>query len=170
MATVTRQICSPAGWRKQSFRNLKTFVSTPIQRYRKLPNLIKELAAFKRRKWWPEVDPVSSCQHQSNDQIRYINSLRKVSSLSKAAKCILFCLLKTFTLLKAAQLQPRLTAAHYCLRVVKVQKFQLWGRQMVMPPPCICNRWSEILKGLEVVKVNAEYWIKISVFRGFLKF
>ena len=71
-------------------------MSTPIQRYRKLPNLIKELAAFKRRKWWPEVDPVSSCQHQSNDQQRYINSLRKVSSLSKAAKCLLFCLLRTF--------------------------------------------------------------------------
>ena len=49
-----------------------------------------------RAKWWPEVDPVSSCQHQSNDQQRYINSLRKVSSLSKAAKCLLFCLLRTF--------------------------------------------------------------------------
>ena len=38
-----------------------------------------------------------------------------------------------------------------------------------MAPPCICKRWSDILKGLEVVKFNAEYWIKISVFRGFLK-
>ena len=47
-------------------------------------------------KWWPEVDPVSSCQHQSNDQQRYINSLRKVSSLSKAAKCLPFSLLRTF--------------------------------------------------------------------------
>jgi len=38
-----------------------------------------------------------------------------------------------------------------------------------MAPPCIGNRWSEILKGLEVVKFNAEYWIKISVCRGFFK-
>ena len=35
---------------------MSSILSTPIQRYRKLPNLIKELAAFKRRKWWPEVE------------------------------------------------------------------------------------------------------------------
>ena len=33
-----------------------------------------------------------------------------------------------------------------------------------MAQPCICKRWSEILKGLEVVKFNDEHWIKISVF------
>ena len=35
---------------------MSSILSTPIQRCRKLPNLIKELAAFKRRKWWPEVE------------------------------------------------------------------------------------------------------------------
>ena len=34
--------------------------------------------------------------HQFACQQRYISSLRKVSSLSKAAKCLLFCLLRTF--------------------------------------------------------------------------
>ena len=171
MATVTRQICFPAGWRKQSFRNLKTFVSTPIQRYRKLPNLIKELAAFKRRKWWPEVDPVSSCQHQSNDQIRYINSLRKVSSLSKAAKCLPFCLPCTFYPFKSCSTLATPNSSPLLLERGKVQKFQLQaGRQVVMAPPCIGKRWSEVLTDFEVVKVSDEHWIKISVFRGFFKF
>ena len=36
--------------------SMSSILSTPIQRCRKLPNLIKELAAFKRREWWPEVE------------------------------------------------------------------------------------------------------------------
>ena len=72
-----------------------------IFRWKMLPPLFLRdpFCVFAKRKpqnWWPEVDPVSSCQHQSNDQQRYINSLRKVSSLSKAAKCLLFCLLRNF--------------------------------------------------------------------------
>ena len=69
---------------------MSSIVSTPIQRCRKHPKLIKELEACKTRNWWPEVAVVSSCQHQSSDQIRYINSLRKVSSLSKASWCLPF--------------------------------------------------------------------------------
>ncbi len=35
---------------------MSSIVSTPIQRYRKHPKLIKELEACKTRKWWPEVE------------------------------------------------------------------------------------------------------------------
>ena len=35
---------------------MSSIVSTPIQRCRKHPKLIKELEACKTRKWWPEVE------------------------------------------------------------------------------------------------------------------
>jgi hypothetical protein len=123
-------------------------VSTPIQRCRKLPNLIKELAAFKRRKWWPEVDPVSSCQHQSNDQQRYINSLRKVSSLSKAAKCLLFCLLRNFHPFKSCSTLATPNSSPLILEGAESFRSFSYG---VGRWPCrgrsICKRWSEIFEG-----------------------
>ena len=35
---------------------------------------------------------------------------------------------------------------------------------MDMPPPCICNRWSDILKGLEVVKFRALLFRAVIIF------
>ena len=51
----------------------------------------------------------------------------------------------------------------------KMFSFSGWGRQKAKALPPVCNKWSEILTLFKVVKVRAEYWIKISVFRGFFK-
>ena len=52
LENITRHLCS----RCMKNTAVTSILPIPLQRFRNKPNLIKELEAFKRRKWWPEVE------------------------------------------------------------------------------------------------------------------
>ena len=77
--------------------SVSSILSTPNQRFRKHPKLIKELEAFKRRKWWPEVSSLPDMTTNWLVQPRIFNRLPLISSLSKDNFCLLWCLLNRLT-------------------------------------------------------------------------
>ena len=89
---------------------MSSIVSTPNQRFRKHPKLIKELEAFKRRKWWPEVE--------SNHRHEDFQSSALPTELSGHFE-LLFCL---------ACFTDRFRQAHIKPKPTLVVKLDLWIR------------------------------------------
>ena len=119
--------------------SVSSILSTPIQRFREHPNLIKELEAFKRRSWWPEVSSLPDITTNWLAQPRIFNRLPLISSLSKDNFCLLWCLLNRLTF---KSLHP-LHHLHWLFlwRMERVFKsFKNRGRQEVMPPPPLGNK------------------------------
>ena len=79
---------------------MSSIVSTPIQRCRKHPKLIKELEACKRRKWWPEVE--------SNHRHEDFQSSALPTELSGHFE-LLFCLACFTDRFRQAHIKPKPT-------------------------------------------------------------
>ena len=89
---------------------MSSIVSTPIQRCRKHPKLIKELEACKTRNWWPEVE--------SNHRHEDFQSSALPTELSGHFE-LLFCL---------ACFTDRFRQAHIKPKPTLVVKLDLWIR------------------------------------------